>query len=100
MITKEEIMQIAATIAETLKRTVPLHQKEMLTTEEACEYTGLSINAIYKLTHRRQIPYYKPNGGKCFFKRAELDRWMMSCRVATSDELDAKAAAYCLEHPL
>lgn len=108
MITKEEIRQIAtevaaqiaAAITEVLKGTAPATQKALLTVEEACEYTTLSLSAIYKKTHNRLIPYYKPDGGKIFFKREDLDNWMMSCRVATDEELRRKAATYCMKNPL
>ena len=34
--------------------------KDVLTTEEAAEYTGLSLSQLYKLTCSKKIPHYKP----------------------------------------
>lgn len=95
--TKKEIAQIAAAVAEALSKITPLHQKEFLTLEEAARYTGLTKSALYKLTSTRKIPFSKPNGKNCFFKRTELEAWLMSNPVATADELNDRAQAYCMK---
>lgn len=98
--TKEDIAKIAAAVVAALSKEIPLHQKEFLTLDEAAKYTGLTKSALYKLTHSRQVPYSKPNGKKCFFKRTELEAWMMSNPVATSAEIDARVQDYCRKHPI
>lgn len=55
-------------------------QKQFLSVEEAAQYANLSVKYIYKLTHTKQIPHYKPNR-KLYFKRDDLDAWLMSHRV-------------------
>ena len=47
-------------------------QKNVLTFDEACTYTGIS--RTYKLTCGSRIPHYKPNGKNIYFDRAELER--------------------------
>ena len=47
-------------------------QKNVLTFDEACTYTGISY--MYKLTCGSRIPHYKPNGKNIYFDRAELER--------------------------
>ena len=43
----------------------------------ACAYTGLSKDAMYKLTAARAIPFRKKAGGQGLrFHRDELDAWM------------------------
>ena len=43
----------------------------------ACSYTGLSRDALYKLTAARAIPFRKKAGGQGLrFHRDELDAWM------------------------
>ena len=43
----------------------------------ACAYTGLSKDALYKLTAARAIPFRKKAGGQGLrFHRDELDAWM------------------------
>ncbi len=69
--------------------------KEVMTTEEVAKYMGVSKAYIYKLTMTRQIPYYKPMGKTCFFKRSELEAWLLSNRISTDEELEQQALAYC-----
>ena len=77
-----------------------LATKEVLTTDEAAAYMGVSKSYIYKLTMRQIIPHYKPNGKIVYFNRKELEAWLQSNRVATAEEINAKAQAYCTPHPL
>lgn len=91
--TQEEISQIALAISKNLM----VCQKEILTLDEAAQYTGMTPSALYKLTSTRKIPFSKPNGKNCYFKRAELEAWLMSNPVATTDELNDRAQAYCMK---
>ena len=50
----------------------------MLTAKEAASYMDLSIGHLYKLTMRKEIPFYKPTGRKLYFDREELNAWMHS----------------------
>ena len=68
--------------------------KEVLTSEEAARYLGVSKSCLYKWTMARQIPHYKSHTGKmCFFNRKEIEAWMQSNRVATDEELEQQAQA-------
>lgn len=91
--TQEEINQIASAISKNLM----VCQKEILTFDEAAQYIGMSTSALYKLTSLRKIPYSKPNGKNCFFRRADLEEWLMSNPIATTDELNSRAQAYCMK---
>jgi excisionase family DNA binding protein len=62
-----------------------------LSLTEAVEYTGFKKSYLYKLTHLNAIPFYKPNGGKIFFDKDELDAWLSRGRVAASYELAGEA---------
>lgn len=64
--------------------------KEVLTSEEAARYMGISKSYLYKLTMRREIPYYKPLGKMCYFNRVELEQWLQSVRCATETEINEK----------
>ena len=69
--------------------------KEVLTSDEAAKYLGVSKSCLYKWTMTRQIPHYKsPTGKMCFFNRKEIEAWMQSQRVATDEELEAQAEAF------
>lgn len=70
-------------------------EKKVLTSSEAAQYLGISMSYLYKLTMTRAIPHYKPTGKLCYFDREELEAWLHSNRVATADELENQAQAYC-----
>lgn len=85
---QEELQQVADLItANTIFTT-----KEVLTSEEASRYLGVSKSCLYKWTMTRQIPHYKsPTGKLCFFNRQEIEAWMQTTRVATDAELEQQA---------
>lgn len=70
--------------------------KEVLTSNEAASYMGVSKSYLYKLTMDRQIPHYKPMGKMMYFNRQELEQWLQSNRVSTDSELTQQAQAYCM----
>ena len=83
----EELQQVADLItANTIFCT-----KEVLTSDEAAKYLGVSKSCLYKWTMERKIPHYKPNGKMCYFNRKEVEAWMQSNRVQTDDELEQQA---------
>jgi excisionase family DNA binding protein len=73
-------------------------EKNILSFGEFLEYTGLSESLVYKLTAARKIPHYKPTGRKIFFKRDEVDAWLLRNRIKTSEELDIEASTYATTH--
>lgn len=73
-----------------------LTTKQVLTSDEAAKYMGVSKSYLYKLTMRHEIPHYKPRGKMCYFNRQELEQWLQRNRVVTADEIEAKAQAYCM----
>jgi len=72
--------------------------KDVLTFNEAAEYTGLSKSYLYKLTSTQQIPHYKPMGKCLFFNRLELEAFLQQNRVNTVDEISSQAMAYCVSN--
>jgi excisionase family DNA binding protein len=52
-------------------------RKKVLSLREACIYLCLSESAIYQKTSKREIPFYRPSGKQLYFKKAELDEWML-----------------------
>lgn len=88
----EELKQVADFItANTIFCT-----KEVLTSDEAARYMGVSKSYLYKLTMNQQIPHYKPMGKMCYFNRLELEQWLQNNRVATAAEIEQRAQAYCI----
>ena len=74
-----------------------INSKEVLNLQEACQYLELSQSHLYKLTSAGSIPHYKPNGKKLYFKRSELDAWLLRNRCATQDEIEKQAADYLIK---
>lgn len=70
--------------------------KEVLTSDEAARYMGVSKSYLYKLTMRQQIPHYKPMGKMVYFNRLELETWLQNNRIASNSEINDLADAYCL----
>ncbi|WP_337625712.1 helix-turn-helix domain-containing protein [Phocaeicola sp.] len=71
--------------------------KEVLTSDEAAKYMGVSKSYLYKLTMRQQIPHYKPMGKMVYFNRLELEQWLQNNRVSTATEISQQAQAYCMK---
>lgn len=90
---REELRQVADLItANTIFCT-----KEVLTSDEAAKYIGISKSYLYKLTMRQLIPHFKPMGKMCYFNRLEIEEWLQSNRVSTADEVAGKAHTYCMQ---
>jgi excisionase family DNA binding protein len=84
-------------LADLIKAEVVNTTKEVLTSDEAAHYMGISKSYLYKLTMRHAVPHFKPMGKMCYFNRVELEQWLQSNRVATSVELSQQAQAYCMK---
>lgn len=101
---KELIRRIIDDEFKKLNRTVEkatlLTVKEVLTSDEVAQYMGISKSYLYKLTMKQEIPHYKPMGKMCYFNRLELEQWLQSNRFATNEEIEQKAAAYCMNNKL
>lgn len=72
----------------TIQKAILLPQKELLTIDDVCMYTGFSKSYVYKLTSANEIPFYKPNGKSIFFKRSEIDTWVFRNKIRSHDELE------------
>ena len=68
--------------------------KEMLTSEEACYYLGISMSQLYKMTSAHTIPHYKPRGKQVYFCKKELDEWMKNDPVVTIQEALKQSSLY------
>lgn len=79
---------------EELEKLTLLSAKEMLTIDEASKYLGMSKDYLYIMTCKKQIPYYKPNGKRLYFKKTELNEWLQRNRVTPVDEAESSAALY------
>ncbi len=72
-----------------------MEAKNVLTLDEACEFTGISKSYMYRLTSTRQIPHAKPLGKMIYFERSVLEKWLLQNRVLTVSESEEKAINHC-----
>jgi excisionase family DNA binding protein len=63
---------------------------------EAAKFLGISLSYLYKLTHTRQIPFYK-RGKMLYFREDQLSAWAFENRIATQQELEQKATDYVIK---
>ena len=78
-------MSIQEQLEEIRKYTL-LSAKNALTIDEASLLTGLSVNTLYKMTSDKRIPHYKPSNKLLYFKKSELENWMLTNRMITTEE--------------
>ena len=90
---KEQLQEVADLIA----ANILFCTKEVLTSDEAARYMGISKSYLYKLTMRGEIPHYKPMGKICYFNRAELEQWLQRNRCATATEIADRANRYAMK---
>lgn len=82
---------------EELIQSQSINQKEVINFCEACSYLEVSQSHLYKLTSAGDIPFYKPQGKKIYFRRVELDQWLLRNRSASHSEIDRQAADYLIK---
>lgn len=87
----KSIKTILSEILESLKL-----NKQIFTFQEACNYCGISASSMYKHTAGNKLPHYKPEGKLIFFKREDLDAFMLRNRQASIEELEERASSYSL----
>ena len=73
-------------------------EKNILNLSEAAKFTGYSKSHLYKLTHFRKIDHYKPNGKNIFFKKTDLENFLLQGKkeVVPTEDIEALAANYLL----
>lgn len=64
-----------------------LRLKEFLTLTEAANYAGISKSFLYKLTSQKQISFYRPAIKLIYFKRTELEEWILNNRSLSTSEI-------------
>ena len=73
-------------------------QKPVLNFQEAILYLEVSDSHLYKLTSKKEIPHFCPNGKKLYFRRDELDVWLQRNRQTTAAEIELQASEYLLRN--
>ena len=73
-------------------RNVESLESEILGLDEACSKLHFTKAYMRKLMNQSEIPYYRPRGGKVYFRRSELEEWVFRGRQKTRAEIASSAA--------
>ena len=90
-----------SSLGETLARIekyILIGTKNVLNIDEASIVLGVTIRTLRKMVAEHTIPIYKPNQRSLYFKKSDLEDWMLQNRVKPQSEIDAEVEAYCITH--
>lgn len=77
------------------QKNMKTQNEEVIPLNEAAEFLRVSKSCLYKKTSQKQIPYYKPPGCKrIYFRKKELEEWLLCNRVKTTMELEQDSKGY------
>ncbi|OVE63301.1 helix-turn-helix domain-containing protein [Chryseobacterium mucoviscidosis] len=63
-------------------------EKEILSFKESIEFMDVSKSFLYKLTSEGRINFFKPNNGKIYFRKEDLENWMMQNEMKSVESLE------------
>lgn len=89
----EEFQELSSKI-ERLEKIALLGAKNVLTIDDVALITGFTKGHIYRLTSGQKIPHYKPNGRILYFKKEEIEDWMLQNKIKTTAEIESAATTY------
>lgn len=94
--TKDELESLILT---SVKRAIAAHetnnyqeppeQDQIFSIKEAAAYLNLARQTLYGFTSKREIPFIK-KGKKLYFKRSELENWLLEGKRKTKAEIEAE----------
>jgi excisionase family DNA binding protein len=70
--------------------------EEILSLSEAAEFLKVSKSCVYKLTSAKKITHFVPGGKRIYFKKSDLENWILQNRISTSSEFEANTECYLL----
>lgn len=65
-----------------------IQQKTILSFREAFAYLDVSKSFLYKLTSSNSITFFKPSGKLIYFKKSDLDQWVLRNEFQQSSSLE------------
>lgn len=93
----EALLSDIAISLRTIEEQARVNSKPVLNAEETADYLGVTIQHIYRLTSKKEIPHYK-RGKSIFFNREELNAWLQEERIDTLAEIEDRALQYIQRH--
>lgn len=97
MIQQQPTLQDLSNQLGRVERLAAINAKAVLDLDDAVLFTGFSKGHLYRLTSERQIPHYKKSR-KLYFKKSELEAWLLEEKVLTNAEIDCHATTYIATH--
>lgn len=76
-----------------IERMIIMSSKNALNTKEVAIMLDISESRVRHLIMEKSIPYYK-QGKKTYFKKSEIEDWMLQTRYETKAEIESKASTY------
>lgn len=77
-----------------LADSLSIYSKEILSFREAAKYMGLSESFLYKLSSTRKIAHSKPNNKLIFFKKKDLDSWLLQNPIQSAKQVEQEVEDY------
>lgn len=71
-----------------------LNNETIFNSTEASAYLSIARSTLYKLTSKKAIPYYKPNGKNMYFKKEALDEYVTKQRQISNSEIESNTNDY------
>lgn len=69
-------------------------KKDFLTIDEVSVYLSASKSYLYQLTSQKEIPFYCPTGKKIYFKKTEIEEWIISSKVEPISDMENEVELY------
>lgn len=95
--TTDDKLQALSDKLDRIERISLVGAKNVLDLQEAVILTGFSKGQLYRLTSNKQIPHFKKNQ-KLYFKKSELEDWMLENKVMSEAEINSRASTYVSTH--
>nr|DAH17127.1 MAG TPA: helix-turn-helix domain protein [Bacteriophage sp.] len=70
-----------------------LQVKQVLNIKEAAIILGMQPETVRGMVNKHTIPFYKPNRNLLYFRKEELEQWMMQNRTSTDEEIESQVEA-------
>ncbi len=70
------------------------NDEEILSLNEAAEFLKLSKSFMYKMTSQKLIVHFIPGGKRIYFKKSDLENWLLKNRIPPTSELETDTESF------
>lgn len=72
----------------------PSSDIEYLSAEEAANFLKIKLNTIYSKVEKGELPHYRSGKRKLLFSRKELERFIVSSKMKSMEEIEREVEEY------